>query len=163
MLLIAKMLHIAAVTLWFAGLCLLPRLLAGHATSRDDDRQDEDRFVPLTRRLYFHLMTPAALIAVAIGGGLIAIAQPGAWLIAKLVLVALALLLHVYLGLALFDLSNGRARHRPVLFHALGWLPLLLAGGIIGLTTAKPLTLAPVDDETVIPAIVVPPDPEDAD
>lgn len=156
MYLLAKMLHIAAVGLWFAGLCMLPHLLASRAST---DHTEDDYFVPLARRLYFHLMTPAAAIAVVVGGGLIAFGQPGAWLPAKLGLVALALMLHVYLGLSLYDLSNGRARHGIGFFRMLGWLPVGLAIGIVALTTAKPLTLAPVDERTVVPAIPAPLDP----
>jgi protoporphyrinogen IX oxidase len=105
------------------------------------------------------VMTPAAVIAVMIGGGLIVFTQYGAWLPAKLVLVALALGIHTYLGLALFDLSNGRSRHGPWLFRTLGWMPLLLMIGIIGLSSVKPLTLAPLDPQTVIPAQTVPLEP----
>ncbi len=146
MLLLAKAIHIAAVALWFGGLFLLPRLLASRARA---DGPDADRyFIPVARRLYFHLMTPAAVLAVTLGGGLVAVTPVGAWLPAKLLLVAVALALHAYFGLALFDLSNGRSRHRPLTFSLLGWLPLLLATGIIVLTAAKPVTIAPLDAET---------------
>jgi protoporphyrinogen IX oxidase len=157
MLILAKSLHLLAVGLWFAGLFLLPQLMAARARREPD--VDDDYFVPLGRRLYFHLMTPAAVTAVIVGGGLIAQTPYGAWLPAKLVLVAIALAVHVYLGLALFDLSNGRSRHRPALFALLGWLPLLLLIGIIGLSAVKPLTLAPLDRQTLIPAEIVPLEP----
>ena len=157
MFLLFKTLHVAAVVLWFAGLFLLPTLLAAHARRPEDD--DATHFFPLTRRLYFHVATPAAVVAVVVGGVLIAFTQAGAWLPAKLLLVAVALALHVYLGLALFDLSNGRRRHRSGVFRLLAWTPLLLAFGIVGLTSVKPLTLAPLDAATVVPATPVPHEP----
>jgi protoporphyrinogen IX oxidase len=157
MFILFKSLHLVAVGIWFAGLFLLPNLMAMRA--RTDPDCEDDYFVPLARRLYFHVMTPAGVVAVVVGGGLIAATQYGAWLPAKLVLVAMALGLHVYLGLALFDLSNGRNRHSAGLFSTLGWIPLLLMLGIVGLSTVKPLTLAPLDRETVIPAQIVPLDP----
>jgi protoporphyrinogen IX oxidase len=157
MFLLFKSLHIIAVGVWFAGLFLLPQLLASR--SQHDPEADDSYFVPLARRMYFKAMTPAAVIAVVLGGGLILFTQYGAWLPAKLVLVALALGLHVYLGLALFDLSSGRSRHRPLLFQLLGWAPLLLVVGIVGLSAVKPLTLAPLDPQTVIPADIVPREP----
>jgi protoporphyrinogen IX oxidase len=156
MFLLAKFLHVAAVGLWFAGLCLLPQLLAARAVGSE---RDDEYFVPIGRRLYFHLMTPAAVVAVVVGAGLIGFSQPGAWLPAKLLLVALALALHVYLGLSLYDMSNGRVRHGRWFFRSLGWTPFALAIGILLLTSVKPLTLAPVDEETVIPALPVPLDP----
>jgi protoporphyrinogen IX oxidase len=157
MFLFFKTLHLAAVGVWFAGLFLLPQLMAARAHAEPES--DDDYFVPMGRRLYFRVMTPAAVIAVMIGGGLIVFTQYGAWLPAKLVLVALALGIHTYLGLALFDLSNGRSRHGPWLFRTLGWMPLLLMIGIIGLSSVKPLTLAPLDPQTVIPAQTVPLEP----
>jgi protoporphyrinogen IX oxidase len=157
MYLLLKSAHIAAVAVWFAGLFLLPQLLAAH--SREGG--DEDYFVPIGRRLYFHLMTPAAALAVLLGTALILFAQGGAWLPAKLALVGLALGLHVYTGLALFDASNGRRRHGVALFRLLAWLPLGLAVGILALTALKPLTLAPVDADTVLPAPAVPREPQD--
>lgn len=157
MYLLLKSAHIAAVAVWFAGLFLLPQLLASHA--REDS--DDDYFVPLGRRLYFHLMTPAAALAVVLGTGLIVVAQPGAWLPAKLALVGLALGLHVYVGLALFDASNGRRRHGAGLFRLLAWLPLAVAVGILALTAVKPMTLAPVDATTALPEPAVPRSPDD--
>lgn len=149
MYLLAKALHIATVALWFGGLFLLPALLGSRARSNADA---DVYFIPVARRLYFHLMTPAAGIAVAIGTALIAVAPGGAWLPAKLIVVAIALALHMYLGLALFDLSNGRSRHRPITFSLLAWTPVALAVAIVMLTATKPLTIAPLDQATVLPA-----------
>jgi protoporphyrinogen IX oxidase len=157
MLLLFKSLHVASVALWFAGLFLLPTLLASRA--RCSPEAEDEGFVPLARRLYFHLMTPAAALAVLIGGGLVPYAQDGAWLAAKLLLVAASLALHVYLGLALFDLSNGRSRHGSGLFRGLGLLAFVFATGILAVTAVKPLTLAPFDPATEVPATPVPREP----
>jgi len=159
--LLLKSLHIATVALWFAGLALLPQLLAARARVGGDD--EDAHFIPLTRRLYFHLMTPAAVLGVALGIVLIALGQPGAWLAAKLALIALAALLHAYLGLALYDASNGRNRHRPAVFHGLSWCSGALALAILALTATKPLTLAPFDANTARVTQTLPPEPDISD
>lgn len=136
-----KFLHIAAMAIWFAGLFFLPRVLIAHAQARDDGRDLQTT----GRRLYFGLMTPAAVITTLIGTLLIFQAPHGAWLAAKLTLVALVVLLHVYFGKLLLDSCLGRASHGVLFYRVLNWIPLPLLLGIAALTAAKPAVLPPLD------------------
>lgn len=127
--------HIAAVAIWFTGLFLLPRLfIAGQAGAAATGKM-----------LYFAVMTPAAAVAVALGLVLIiAFGFDGAWLPAKLSVVALAVLLHIYLGVSLDAADRGAQPRRPVLHRVLNWLPVLLFLAIVALTAGKPGTLPPL-------------------
>ncbi|WP_246123125.1 CopD family protein [Luteimonas wenzhouensis] len=133
-----KVAHIAAVAVWFTGLLLLLRLFA---TRRRGGREARpDFFDPVANRLFFRVATPAGVLAIALGMSLIPGAQSGAWLLAKLCLVALVVLVHLWSGAHLHALGKGRARGR-VLPAVLGWTPLLLLLAIAALTGAKPRTL----------------------
>lgn len=127
------------MVLWFAGLFFLPRLfVARHRGERD---AAAGYFNATANTLYFRMATPAALVAVASGMALIAFGPSGAWLVIKLVVVAGAVFLHLYMGVVLYELGHGRDRHGPVFYRTLGWLPLLLLLGIAALTGAKPRTV----------------------
>lgn len=135
-----KVLHIAAVAVWFAGLCLLPRLFLARRRRRRD--AEADYFNPVANALFFRLATPAAVLAIVLGMLLIALGpDPGAWLPMKLALVSLAVLLHLYLGLMLYELGRGRDRHGAGFYRVAGWVPVLLLIGIAALTAGKPRTV----------------------
>ncbi len=131
-----KLLHIAAMALWFTGLLLLPRLFLAQA-SRPDDGERHTRFA-LGRTLYTGVMTPAGALTIILGAALIAYDIDGWWLPAKLVLVATLVLLHLYAGQLLFDLGRGHVRHGSLVYRALGWAPVPLMLGIAALAAAKP-------------------------
>ena len=134
-----KILHVSAMVLWFAGLSFLPRLfVARHRGGRD---ADPAYFNATANTLYFRMATPAALVAVATGMALIAYGPDGAWLVMKLVVVACAVLLHLYMGLVLYELGQGRDRHGPLAYRVLGAAPLALLLAIAALTGAKPETV----------------------
>lgn len=123
-------LHIVALTIWFAGLFFLPRLLIAHNTASD-----------LGKVLYFGVMTPAAAATILLGIVLLAWGFEGAWLVAKLVLVALIVLLHVYLGRLLLEPS---VRAPLIFYRILNWVPLFLLLAIVALAAAKPWALPPL-------------------
>lgn len=137
-----KFLHIAAMTIWFAGLFFLPRVLIAQAQAAGP--QDSARINATGRRLYFGVMTPGAAVTIVLGTGLLAYGFEGAWLPAKLTLVAMIVLLHVYLGKLLLDSSMGRASHPVLFYRVLNWIPLFLLLGIAALTAAKPRALPPI-------------------
>lgn len=134
-----KILHVSAMVLWFTGLFFLPRLfVARHGGERD---AAAGYFNGTANTLYFRLATPAGLVAVATGMVLIAFGPSGAWLVMKLVVVTGAVFLHLYMGLVLYELGQGRDRHGPVFYRALGWAPLLVLLAVAALTGAKPRTV----------------------
>ncbi|KLI98759.1 hypothetical protein WQ56_14525 [Luteimonas sp. FCS-9] len=127
------------MTVWFSGLFFLPRLFV--ARQRREIDADPGFWNPVTNTLFFRIMTPAALVTIVAGGVLIAFGPTGAWLVLKLVVVAAAVLLHLYFGLLLYELGQDRDHHGPTFYRAIGWVPLLLLLLIAALTGAKPLTL----------------------
>lgn len=132
-----KLLHISAVILWCGALLYLPLAVAaaGGAQRRPvalGDAQDE-----ILRALFIYGATPAALLAIA-SGTWIFIWQGtlGAWLLAKLALVALLVLAHASFGLLILRLERGQRGRRAALLVGALLLPLLLA--IAWLVLAKP-------------------------
>jgi len=135
-----KVLHIVAMTVWFTGLFFLPRLFIAKARGGHGD--DVEHLNVLGKTLYFSVLTPAGIATVGLGLALIGFGFQGIWLPLKLVLVSGLVMLHLYYGGLLLDLTHGRTRHGLTLFHALNWLPLALLLAIAALTAAKPQTLA---------------------
>lgn len=137
-----KFFHIAAMAVWFTGLFFLPRLFI--ARVRGGEGGDATQLNAIGKTLYFTVMTPAGVLTVVLGIILIAYGFQGPWLPAKLALVALAVLLHVYFGQLLLDLSRGHTRHGAFFYRVLNWSPLLLFLGIAALAAAKPGALPPL-------------------
>lgn len=131
-----KVAHIASMSIWFSGLILLLRLFAARRRGERDARPDF--FNPVANRLFFRIATPAGVLTIALGMSLIPWVEPGAWLIGKLVLVALVVLVHLWMGAHLHALGKGQERCPGLLPRLLGWSPLLLLLGIAALTGAKP-------------------------
>ncbi|AKC88080.1 hypothetical protein WQ53_00200 [Pseudoxanthomonas suwonensis] len=127
---------------WFTGLFFLPRLFV--ARHRDEADADPAYFNPVANLLFFRLATPAAIAAIALGMVLIAYVPFGVWLAAKLGIVTLAVLMHLYLGLHLYQLGHGRDRHGATFYRVLGWLPLFLLLALAALTGAKPDGIGPL-------------------
>ena len=146
-----KVLHIAAMTVWFAGLFMLPRLFVercpraaaegGDAAAAAGTDGDPAFFNPVAKTLFFWMATPAAVVTILLGMGLIAYGPTGAWLVMKLVIVALAVLVHLYVGLQLYELGQGRDNHGPLFYRLLGWVPVVLLLAAAGLTAGKPQTV----------------------
>lgn len=130
------------MTVWFTGLFFLPRLFV--ARHRDERDAEMKYFVPIAGALYFRVMSPAGLVTIALGMGLIGYGPSGAWLLMKLLIVVLAVAIHVYLGVVMFELEHGRDRHGVAFYRALGAAPLVILLGIAALTGAKPRTLPPL-------------------
>lgn len=92
-----KALHIAALIVWCAGLLGLPMMLRHLEPGQDQVTYAKLRLI--THYAYTHVVTPAALIAVAAGIGLIFLRDVfAAWLIAKLAAVGLLACVHGFEG-----------------------------------------------------------------
>ena len=138
--LIVKSLHIIAMVTWFAGLFYLPRLFVYHAMASPDDRIGIERFIVMERKLYVGIMTPGAVMTVAFGLWLwLGYGITGGWLHAKLLLVALLIAFHVYLGKLMRDFRDGRNRHGHVFYRWLNEIPALpILIAIVFLVVMKP-------------------------
>ncbi len=109
---IVKALHIAGIALWGAGLIGLPLLLARH--DPDDPQDDYTRVRRFTHYGYTHLLTPAAVIAVTAGTALIFLREMFVpWMFAKLLLVGMLVVVHIWIGNTVVKMGEERNRHQP--------------------------------------------------
>jgi protoporphyrinogen IX oxidase len=141
---ILKAIHIAALAIWCAGLILLPILL--HIYGRRAEMRTQAGFTEfrwLTHYSYTGVVTPAAVIAVAVGTVLIfALEILAPWMLAKLLAVGGMVLAHAWLGYLIVHAGERREIFRmpPAGLALLAILPLI--GVVLWLVLAKP----PLDD-----------------
>lgn len=108
-----KALHLCALGIWCGGLIALPMMLARQDSivSRDHYRIIRHR----THLTYTMVVTPAAIIAVIVGTWLIFLRQAFVpWLFAKLVFVAVLLVLHVWIGNSIVRIAEEPGDHQPL-------------------------------------------------
>lgn len=134
-----KAFHVIAVICWFAGLFYLPRLYVYHAMS--EDATSRERFKIMERKLYRGIMTPSAIIAVALGAWMI-ILNPTylqfGWMHAKLTFVALLLVYHGLCWRHLRQFRDDRNSHGHVYYRWFNEAPVILLIAIVILVVVKP-------------------------
>jgi len=129
--------HIIFMVTWFAGLFYLPRLFVYHAMTTD--RSGIDRFKIMERKLYYGIMTPGAILTIAFGLWLWwGYGITGGWLNAKIALVGLLIIYHLYCGKLLKDFKHDRNRHEHVFYRWLNEAPVLILIAVILLVELKP-------------------------
>ncbi len=135
-----KAFHVIAMVCWFAGLFYLPRLFVYHAQSTDT--LSIERFKVMERKLYRGIMWPSLVLTFVFGFAMIAkapdyyLAQH--WLHAKLVLVALLVVYHLFCGHYRQQLANDNSQKSHVFFRFFNELPVLLLVAIVILVIVKP-------------------------
>jgi putative membrane protein len=123
---IVKTLHVVFMVTWFAGLFYLPRLYVYHALAAPGDRVGIERFKTMERKLFYGIMTPGAVLTIVFGLWLwFGFGISGAWLHAKVTLVAVLVAFHVYLGMLLRDFAQDRNRHGHVFYRWINEIPAL--------------------------------------
>jgi len=135
-----KALHIAGLSIWCAGLIALPLMLRHHDPAIS--QQDYHIIRSGTHLTYTMLVTPAAVIAVVAGTWLIFLREMFVpWLFAKLVFVALLVVIHARIGHNLVLIGEKPGEHRSpnpylpltgVLFCAVSILVLVLSKPDLG-------------------------------
>lgn len=136
-----KALHMIFMVTWFAGLFYLPRLFVYHAQS--DDSVSHERFKIMERKLYFGIMTPGLVLTLIFGVLMLndyawAVYSSAGWLHAKLGLIALLCVYHVWCGKWLLDFKHNRNQHSHVYFRWMNEVPVFFLVAIIILATVKP-------------------------
>ena len=136
-----KAVHIIFMVTWFAGLFYLPRLYVYHAMS--DDAVSNERFKIMERKLFYGIMTPGAVITIALGAWMLydyawARYSDTLWLPIKLALVALLIGYHIYCGQLLRDFKHDRNRHGHVFYRWLNEAPVLILIAVVLLAVIKP-------------------------
>lgn len=131
-----KALHIIFVTSWFAGLFYLPRLFVNHAMVTD--AATLGRLSLMEHKLY-RFMLPLAVLALVFGLWLwLGYGITGAWLHAKLVLVAGLIAYHAYCGKLMRDFKSGKNAHSHIWYRWFNEVPVLLLFVIVILVVVKP-------------------------
>ena len=131
-----KALHIIFVVTWFAGLFYLPRLFVYHAMA--DDTATRERFKIMERKLYRGIMIPSAVLTVVFGGWLASYGAWGAWLYAKLVVVALTIAYHLWCGKLLRDFARDRNTKSHVWYRWFNEIPVIFLAAAVVLVVVKP-------------------------
>ena len=132
-----KSLHIVFVVSWFAGLFYLPRLFVYHADATDGT--GNERFKVMERKLYRGIMTPTMILTLVTGAWMwLGYGIGGGWLHAKLVLVAVLVAFHFWLGKLVRDFATDANRRGHVFYRWINEVPLVLLFAIVALVVVKP-------------------------
>lgn len=136
-----KAFHIIFMVTWFAGLFYLPRLFVYHALS--EDVVSRERFKVMERKLFYGIMTPGAVLTILSGLWLLvdygwAAYRAQGWLHAKLTLVGLLVVYHIYCGKWVADFKHERNTHGHVYYRWLNELPVLILVAIVVLVVVRP-------------------------
>ncbi len=130
--------HVIFMVTWFAGLFYLPRLFVYHASA--SDAAGIERFRVMEARL-FAIMTIGAILTAVFGVWLLArnpaLLETG-WLRAKLALVLLLVVYHVWCGRLVRTLAAGKSAHSARWYRWFNEIPSLLLIGIVLLAVARP-------------------------
>ncbi len=136
-----KAFHIIFMVTWFAGLFYLPRLFVYHAIANDEI--SNTRFKTMERKLYYGITTPGGALTVLSGLWLIHIRGVDwfltqHWLHLKLLLVALLIGFHLYLGVLLKRFAVDANRYGDKFYRWINEAPLLVLLGTVLLAELKP-------------------------
>ncbi|MGR9072554.1 MAG: protoporphyrinogen oxidase HemJ [Gammaproteobacteria bacterium] len=136
-----KAMHLIFMVTWFAGLFYLPRLFVYHAQC--EDRTGTDRFKIMERKLYFGIMTPGMVLTFFFGVWMLIdyaweLYAASGWLHAKLGLLALLVVYHIWCGKWLFDFKYDRNRHGHVFYRWINEVPVIFLFGIVILAVVRP-------------------------
>lgn len=135
-----KAFHIIAMTCWFSGLFYLPRLFVYHAMATDTI--SKERFKIMEKKLYHLIATPAATFTVILGIWLLSFNMHAymqmAWMHAKLGLVALLIIYHIYLGVLMKGFRYDRNKHSDKFYRILNEIPVLFLIAIVLLVVVQP-------------------------
>ena len=132
-----KALHIVFVVAWFAGLFYLPRLFVYHAQA--EDTVSRERFKVMERKLYRGIMTPSMILALVFGTWLwLGYGFRGNWLIAKLVLVAVLVAYHFWMGAIAAQFARDANRRSHIFYRWVNEMPVVILFVIVVLVVVKP-------------------------
>ncbi len=135
-----KAFHIVAVVCWFAAIFYLPRLFVYHASAQD--QVSKDRFIVMERKLFNGIGTPSAIATVVLGLWLISFNpsfyMSAPWMHAKLALVLLLILYHVFCWRFLLAFREGRNTRTHVFYRYFNEVPVLMLIGIVVLVVVRP-------------------------
>jgi len=135
-----KAFHVAFMVAWFAGIFYLPRLFVNHAETQS--KEVSEHLKGMEKRL-LSFVTPFALLTLGLGFALIY--QYGIewfiaskWLHAKLTLVILVIIYHLYCFKLVKVFQNDKNTKSGRFYRLFNELPVFALFGIIVLVYLKP-------------------------
>ena len=134
-----KAFHIIFMVTWFAGLFYLPRLFVYHAMTQD--AATSAQFETMERKLYFGIATPGGILTILFGAWLWSAYDIGAgsgWLVAKLILVIMLVLYHIWCGRILKNFRTDSNTHSHVFYRWFNEFPVLVLIAGVLLVVFKP-------------------------
>jgi protoporphyrinogen IX oxidase len=134
-----KSFHIIFVVTWYAGLFYLPRLFVYHTLASDEI--SVARFKVMERKLYYGIMTPSAVLAVGLGLWLMFWqgVTNAAWMHAKLFLVLLLVIFHMYLGVLVRTFAQDQNKRGHVFYRWINEIPAApILFAVVILVVVKP-------------------------
>ena len=127
--LLFKSLHLKAGISWMAGLLYLPRIFVYHAEN-NTEKNTSKTFKIMERRLMFFIMTPAMILSWFFGIFLILIngisITLNLWVQAKLFLVVLLTIYHLFLGYYLRKFAMDENEKTAKFFRIINEIPTVL-------------------------------------
>lgn len=135
-----KAFHVFFMIAWMAGIFYLPRLFVYHAQT--DEQVVKDQFKVMERRLWLFI-TPFALLTLILGIALIYVygsawLAASGWLHAKLVIIVLFYIYHMYLWHLVKVFARDENTRSPRFFRFLNEVPVLALLAIVILAILKP-------------------------
>ena len=136
--LLVKSLHIIFMVTWFAGLFYLPRLFVYHAQA--GDRVSSERFKVMERKLFWGITTPGGVLTIGFGLWLWLgwFQGAGAWMHAKLALVAVLVAYHAWCGKLMIDFRRERNTRSHVWYRWFNEVPTVILIAAVLLAVFKP-------------------------
>ena len=136
-----KAFHIIFMITWFAGLFYLPRLFVYHADSSDEI--SNKRFKIMERKLFYGIMTPGAILTIALGFWMLfdyawAAYHATTWMHIKLALIILLIGYHIYCWKLVNDFKFDQNTKSHIWYRWFNELPVLILVAVIILITVKP-------------------------
>ena len=134
-----KSFHIIFMVTWFAGLFYLPRLFVYHAMTQD--AATSAQFETMERKLYFGIATPGGILTILSGAWLwlgYNISVGSGWLAAKLILVIMLVLYHIWCGRILKNFRTDSNTHSHVFYRWFNEFPVVILIAIVLLVVFKP-------------------------
>ena len=134
-----KAFHIIFMVIWFAGLFYLPRLFVYHAMVQDSATSAQ--FKTMERKLYFGIATPGGILTILFGVWLwigYGIGAGSGWLAAKLMLVIVLVIYHLWCGRMLQEFQADRNTHSHVFYRWFNEFPVLVLIAVVLLVVFKP-------------------------
>ena len=134
-----KSFHIIFMVTWFAGLFYLPRLFVYHAMTQDTAMSAQLK--TMERKLYFGIATPSGIQTILFGAWLwlgYDIGASSGWLVAKLILVIVLVIYHLWCGCILKDFRTDDNTHTHVFYRWFNEFPVVVLIAIVLLVVFKP-------------------------